>query len=91
VRINAGGRTVAYSGDTEWTDALLDVADGADLFLAEGYSPTPVRWHLDLASLAAHRDRLGCGRVVLTHLSPTALAADLGGWDVAHDGRELVV
>jgi ribonuclease BN (tRNA processing enzyme) len=86
VRVGDGRRVLGYSGDTEWTDALLDVADGADLFLAEGYSPTPVRWHLDLDALGAHRDRFGCRRLLLTHLSPAALAADLGGWDVAHDG-----
>jgi hypothetical protein len=73
VRVGDGDRTLAYTGDTEWTDALLELADGADLLLAEGYSPAPVRWHLDLGSLAAHRDRLGCARLVLTHLSPTAL------------------
>jgi ribonuclease BN (tRNA processing enzyme) len=86
VRVSRAGRTLAYSGDTEWTDALLDLADGADLLLAEGYSPRPVRWHLDLDSLAAHRDRLGCGRLLLTHLSPAALTADLTGWELAHDG-----
>jgi len=89
VRVGDGDRTLAYTGDTEWTDALLELADGADLLLAEGYSPAPVRWHLDLGSLAAHRDRLGCARLVLTHLSPTALAADLTGWDVARDGLAL--
>lgn len=31
----------------------------------------------------------GHRRLVLTHLSPTALAADLAGWDVAHDGRSV--
>jgi ribonuclease BN (tRNA processing enzyme) len=86
VRVSRAGRTLAYSGDTEWTDALLDLADGADLLLAEGYSPRPVRWHLDLDSLAAHRDRLGCRRLLLTHLSPAALTADLTGWELAHDG-----
>jgi hypothetical protein len=29
--------------------------------------------------------------LLLTHLSPTALAADLTGWDVAHDGLVLAV
>ena len=86
VRVSDADRTLAYSGDTEWTDALLDLAAGADLLLAEGYSPRPVRWHLDLDSLAAHRHRLDCGRLLLTHLSPAALAADLAGWEVAEDG-----
>jgi hypothetical protein len=57
--------------------------------LCEGYSPTPVRWHLDLDALAAHRDRLHCERLVLTHLSPSALAADRTGWETAHDGMAL--
>jgi ribonuclease BN (tRNA processing enzyme) len=86
VRVDDGRRTLACTGDTEWTDSVLDLAEGADLLLAEGYSPGPVRWHLDLDSLSAHRGRLGCARLVLTHLSPTALAADLSGWEVAHDG-----
>jgi ribonuclease BN (tRNA processing enzyme) len=85
------GSTMAYSGDTEWTDALVEAGAGADLFLVEGYSPAPVRWHLDLAALAEHRERLDCRRLLLTHLSPTALAADLTGWDVAHDGLVLAV
>src|SRR5438132_5296571 len=30
-------RVLAYSGDTEWTDALISVATGADLFIVECY------------------------------------------------------
>ena len=86
VRDETDGFELAYSGDTEWTDALLDVADGADLFLCEGYAPHPVRWHLDLDALERNRDRFGCRRMVLTHLSPTALAADRTAWETAHDG-----
>ncbi|MFE0019730.1 MBL fold metallo-hydrolase [Amycolatopsis sp. NPDC059021] len=80
---------MTYSGDTEWTDALLDASAGADVFLCEGYAPTPVRWHLDLGTLAQHRQRLTCRRLVLTHLSPAALAADLSAWEVADDGMVL--
>jgi len=91
LRVDAPDCSVAYSGDTEWTDALLDVADGADLFLCEGYNPTPVRWHLDLDTLDLQRDRLGCRQLVLTHLSPSALASDLSDWRVADDGWQLDV
>ncbi len=89
LRVDHPDASVTYSGDTEWTDTLLDAADDVDLFLCEGYSPTPVRWHLDLESLAARRDRLTCRRLVLTHLSPTALGSDLSGWEVAHDGLRI--
>lgn len=49
-RVQAGGRTVAYSGDTEWDEALLDAADDADLFICEAYMyerdgcPRPMPW-----------------------------------------------
>lgn len=89
LRVDGPDQSVAYSGDTEWTDALLDAAQDVELFLCEGYSAAPVRWHLDLDSLARHRDQLTCRQLVLTHLSPTALASDLTGWRVAHDGLQL--
>lgn len=82
---------IAYSGDTEWTDALVEVAEGTGLFLCEGYAPGPVRWHLDLATLQEQRGRLATQRLVLTHLSPAALEADLNGWDIAHDGLTMTV
>lgn len=91
LRVGTQDCSVAYSGDTEWTDALLDASDGVNLFLCEGYSPRPVRWHLDLDTLALQRDRLGCRELVLTHLSPSALASDLSGWHVADDGWQLDV
>ena len=36
-RIEAEGRIIAYSADTEWTEALVAVARDADLFIAEAY------------------------------------------------------
>jgi ribonuclease BN (tRNA processing enzyme) len=89
LRLDGASGSVAYSGDTEWTDALLEAAADVDLFLCEAYSPTPVRWHLDLDTLARHLDKLTCRRLVLTHLSPTALTADLTGWHIAHDGQQF--
>ena len=37
------GAALAYSGDTEWIDALVDASNGTGLFLCEGCSPAPVR------------------------------------------------
>lgn len=34
-RVNIGGRLVAYSGDTTMCDALVPLADGADVFVVE--------------------------------------------------------
>ena len=37
LRLSDGKALFAYSGDTEWVDALVAVADGADLFIVECY------------------------------------------------------
>lgn len=74
-RLQYGGKTVAYSGDTEWTNALVEVATGADLFVCEAYFfDKPVKYHLDFHTLAANRHRLGCRRLVVTHMSEDMLA-----------------
>jgi ribonuclease BN (tRNA processing enzyme) len=89
LRVDGPTGSLAYSGDTEWTDALLDAACDVDLFLCEGYSPSPVRWHLDLDTLARHRDQFTSRQLVLTHLSATALDSDLADWQVANDGLQF--
>ena len=74
VRVRYGGRTVAYTGDTEWTPAIVEAADGADLFVAEAYAwDRRIRYHLDWSTLAGHRAELGCARLAVTHMGPEML------------------
>src|SRR4030088_2825585 len=48
-RVEAEGRTIAYSADTEWTETLVGAARGADLFIAEAYTyDKVVKNHLSL-------------------------------------------
>lgn len=69
LRIECNGKVVAFSGDTEWTDALISVAADADLFVCECYRfEKKVPYHLDYGTLLRQRERLGCRRLVLTHL-----------------------
>jgi ribonuclease BN (tRNA processing enzyme) len=75
LRVEWAGKIVAYSGDTEWCDALVDAAHGADLFVCEAYTfERRIRFHLDHATLVAKLGRLGARRVLLTHLGPEMLA-----------------
>ena len=74
-RIEAGGRTLCYSGDTEWTDALIEAARGADLFICECYTyEKPRKSHMALSILRQHLPAIGAKRVILTHLSEDMLA-----------------
>ena len=88
LRIEYADRVVAYSGDTTWTDELIGLAAGADLFIAEAYFfDRQVPFHLDYGTLRANRDRLDCKRMVLTHMSPDMLARrSESEIECAHDG-----
>jgi ribonuclease BN (tRNA processing enzyme) len=93
VRIAGEGKVVAYSGDTEWTESLVDAARGADLFIAEAlFYDKRVRYHLDLATLLEHRARLECRRLILTHMGEDVLARLDGlAVEAAEDGKQLLV
>ena len=74
-RIGHAGKALAYSGDTGWTPALVELAAGADLLLVEcsgGLDPLP--YHLDWATLRDKRMALAARRIVLTHMSEAARA-----------------
>jgi ribonuclease BN (tRNA processing enzyme) len=91
LRVTWHGHTIAYTGDTEWTEALVELAHGADLLIAEGYTyQRRIRFHLDVASLQRHAGRLAARRVIFTHLSADVLArADELGWETASDGMTV--
>jgi ribonuclease BN (tRNA processing enzyme) len=93
LRVDIAGRTIAYTGDTAWTNALVEVADRADLFIAEAYFwDKPVPYHLRHADLIDHRDRLTSARTILTHMSTDMLThADEAAFDLAHDGLTIAL
>jgi ribonuclease BN (tRNA processing enzyme) len=91
LRVEIDGRVVSYSGDTEWTPALVRAARGADLFICEAYYfEKLVPFHLDYQTLLSHRAELDCKRLVITHMSADLLArsAELSV-EAASDGYEI--
>ena len=69
-RIEAEGRVIAYSADTEWTETLIPAARNADLFIAEAYYyDRIVKNHLSLKTLEAHLPEINAKRLILTHMS----------------------
>jgi ribonuclease BN (tRNA processing enzyme) len=87
-RIEAEGRVIAYSADTEWTEALIPAARDADLFIAEAYYyDKVVKNHLSLKTLEAHLPEIKPKRLILTHMSDDMLGRlDTLGYTAAHDG-----
>jgi ribonuclease BN (tRNA processing enzyme) len=74
VRIDAGGRTLVYTGDTGPNRELMEVADGADLFLCEASlidDRTAQSYEFHLTAYEAGKIAAwgGAGQLVLTHIS----------------------
>jgi ribonuclease BN (tRNA processing enzyme) len=74
LRFQYGGKVITYSGDTAWTDSLVEAARGADLFICEcNFFDEKGPGHLDYRTLLEHRSELTCGRLVLTHMGDQML------------------
>jgi ribonuclease BN (tRNA processing enzyme) len=93
LRIQIAGRVIAYSGDTEWTEALPAVARDADLFICEAYYfEKRIKYHLDYRTILDRLPRIGCKKIILTHLSQDLLSR-LGEVkiDCAEDGKKILI
>ncbi|MBA3745111.1 MBL fold metallo-hydrolase [Sporichthya sp.] len=74
MRIEHGGKTLTYSGDTGACDGLVRLAKDSDLFLCEasfhdGRDDAPTI-HLNGREAAEHAARAGTQKLVLTHIPP---------------------
>lgn len=99
LRVEAGGRTLVYTGDTGPHEPLVDFASGADLFLAEASfvqgEPHPPDLHLTGVEAGDYARRAGVGRLLVTHIPAwterEAVAADVrrsydGPFDLVRSG-----
>jgi ribonuclease BN (tRNA processing enzyme) len=88
MRLEHGGRTLVYSGDTGACDALVELAAGADVLLCESTWPhvgpngeiPPAGVHLSGREAGEHAAAAGVGRLLLTHIAvwndPAAVLAE---------------
>jgi ribonuclease BN (tRNA processing enzyme) len=93
LRIETMSRTIAYSGDTEWHEGLVDAARGCDLFVCECFRyEGPVKNHLDHLTLTRNRHLIGARRIVLVHMDDSMLER-LGelAFEPAEDGMVIEI
>jgi ribonuclease BN (tRNA processing enzyme) len=93
LHVEYGGKVLGYSGDTEWTDTLIDVARGADLFICEAYFfEKKIKYHLDYRTLRENHPRFECRRVILAHMSEDMLSRrSEADTECADDGQVIVL
>ncbi len=97
LRVRVDGAVIAYSGDAAWSEELVELAKGSDLFICEATlfataeeKDNPV--HVSYETIVANRALLGTKRIILTHLGATSLAhlQDME-LEYATDGSELTI
>lgn len=75
LKVTAGGRSICYTGDTDESEHLCDLARGVDLFLCEATFtselPARIPGHLYASEAGGIAEEAGVGRMVLTHVWPT--------------------
>jgi len=89
LRVEAEGKTIAYTGNTAWTDTLIDAGKDADLFIAEAYYyEKKVPLHLNLAIIEEKLPLINPKRLVLTHINDDMLdRLDDLSYECAEDGK----
>ncbi|MCP4329380.1 MAG: MBL fold metallo-hydrolase [Alphaproteobacteria bacterium] len=93
LRVTCAGRTIAYSGDTGWTESLIPLGRDTDLFIIEASMyDKPVKHHLDYMTLKDQLPRVGAHRVMLTHMGTEMLAhRDDADYETAEDGLRITL
>jgi ribonuclease BN (tRNA processing enzyme) len=79
-RVECGGRRIAYTGDTGWTDALLDLGRGTEVFVTDCNYPRGFNQpeHLSLDEVAVLRHKLDeRTAIILTHLGHDRAPVDI--------------
>lgn len=77
-RVGSGEKSIVYSGDTEPTPSMRDLAEGADLLIHECSFPEPyiVTNHSTPKKLGETFRGAGVKRIVLTHLYPQTIGRE---------------
>lgn len=91
LRVTVEDKAILYSGDTGWTEALVEQAKGTDLFICECcFFETRVDFHLDYPCIEENRDRFETRRLVLTHIGrEVAARLDEITCEVSTDGMAV--
>lgn len=81
VRIEAGGRSLVYTGDTDRTESLVKISEGADLLIIDTSFPDGMKvpGHLTPGEAAEIAAGAKVKRVMPTHFYPPMEGVDLAG------------
>ncbi len=75
LRFETDGKTIAFSGDTEWVETLVSAAKDVDLFICECFAyDEDAGYHMNWTIISQNLPRLTAKQIMLTHMGPEMLA-----------------
>lgn len=91
LRIQVDDKIISYSGDTEWTENLIELSNNADLFICEcNFFNFQVKGHLNYQILKEKLSMLSYKNILLTHLDNEMLSnLDKVEQQCAYDGLTI--
>ncbi len=92
VRFRWNNKILAFSGDTEWTENLIELADGSEIFIAECNNyRTDGPGHLSYNTLSERHKELNSNRILLSHMGQEMLDADDLSFGRLEDGMVILL
>lgn len=90
VRIACAGKTLAFSGDTEWHENLLDLGQNTDVFIMECFKDQELTaGHLSLKTIEEKAAQFNSKRILLTHMSNEVLNLKSTPFQRLYDGQVI--
>lgn len=92
-RLSQDGKTMAFTGDTGWHDALIPLAANVDVLVTECcFVDLTLPNHLNWRQIEKARAKLTAKRMIVTHMGPDMLAFDGPMFaDKAFDGMRVEI
>lgn len=91
-RIEWGGKKVAFSGDTSWSENLVKLADQTDLFICECNFMNGVSFgHLSVEELNEKAQLLNTKKLWLTHMADEVFDNPSVTFNKLHDGLKFTI
>jgi ribonuclease BN (tRNA processing enzyme) len=92
VKVKIGEKVFAFSGDTEWNDSLIDIAEASDAFVVEcnNYSEDSPG-HLSYKTIMEKKDLFNTKKIYLTHMGSEVIGQSQLELERLEDGMVLEI
>jgi len=93
LKVEISDKIIAYSGDSEWTESLIDLSRGSDLFIVECFNfKGNLKYHMNYDLLVQNKGMIESRKIMLTHLGQDMLSRiDDLEFEVCQDGQTLTL